>query len=219
MKHDYQLETLPVGPFEVNCFLLSNATGEALVVDPGDDVERILEHLEKRHLTVAAYLMTHGHADHVSGLSEMVQARPAPIAMHPKDVEWAFSDRNQLPPFYPSPPKRPSKIEHLITDGQELVLAGFAVRVLSTPGHSPGSVCFHLPALKILFSGDTLFAGSVGRTDFPGGSSRTLAQSLLKLAGLPGATRVYPGHGPDTTLDEEKRTNYFMQNAGGNIPE
>jgi len=117
---------------------------------------------------------------------------------------------NQYPPDYP-PTAPPEEIAYSLADGQALEIAGLEFKVLATPGHSPGGVCFHFPSAQALFCGDTLFAGSVGRTDLPGGDGRLLGQSLKKLAALPNTTRICPGHGPTSTIGEEKATNYFLQ--------
>lgn len=209
-----QVETIPVGFLEVNSYVVRGNGQEALVVDPGDDAERILAFLRKHQLSVAAYLITHGHADHVSALAEVHRAYPAPVAMHPDDARWAFGEMNQLPPFY-SAPSRPAGLERDALDGREWTDAGLRWKVIATPGHSPGGVCYYFEDEGVLFSGDTLFQGSVGRTDLRGGNPRTLSESIARLARLPDTTRVYPGHGPSTTLAIEKETNYFLRNSVG----
>jgi glyoxylase-like metal-dependent hydrolase (beta-lactamase superfamily II) len=204
------IETIVVGEFQVNCFVVWGQSDKALVIDPGSDAELILQFLKQKKLTVAAYLVTHGHMDHICGLADLYSARPAPIGISEDDLEWSFSNANQMPPYY-GVPKRPAEIARLLKDGQEWNDAGLAYKVISTPGHTPGAVCFHFEGANCLFTGDTLFAGSVGRTDLPGGSSRVLSASLKKLAGLPDATLIYPGHGLSSDIAMEKRTNYFMQ--------
>jgi len=203
------IETLVVGAFEVNCYLLNGAGRPALVVDPGDEAERIRARLDELGWDAAAVLLTHGHADHLSGLGGLLAAQPLPVYLHAQDARWAFTARNQIPPYYAGLAAAPAGLQP-VADGQELTLAGLTCRVLATPGHSPGGVCYYFPAAAALFSGDTLFQGSVGRTDVAGGDGRVLAQSLRRLAGLPDATRVYPGHGPATTIAAEKRTNFFF---------
>ena len=121
-----------------------------------------------------------------------------------------FGDANQMMPFY-GPPKRPSRIERELEDGQTWEDGGLAYQVIETPGHTPGGVCFLFPESNVLIVGDTLFAGSVGRTDLPGGNSRVLQESLRRLKQLDDGIAVYPGHGPTTTIGHEKRTNFFMQ--------
>ncbi|MBN1669406.1 MAG: MBL fold metallo-hydrolase [Kiritimatiellae bacterium] len=203
------IETLVVSAFQTNCYLVWGASPDALVIDPGDQADGILARIRARELRVAAYLLTHGHVDHVSALAELYDAMPAPVGISAKDAGWAFSEKNQIFPY--SAPRRPGEVARLFEHGQEWTDAGLAWRVVSTPGHTPGGVCLHFPAERILFTGDTLFAGSVGRTDLPGGHPRMLAESLKKLAAFPDETRVYPGHGPPSTIGEEKRTNFYLR--------
>ena len=205
-----QIETIVVGPLEVNCYVAHEPSGGAIVIDPGGDAEAIMRLLADRELTVAAYALTHGHMDHISALAELHGSHPAPVGMHAQDLNWAFEETNQMPPFY-GVPGRPSDVERIYAGGQTWEDAAMRYTVMSTPGHSPGSVCLHFPDEGVLFAGDTLFAGSVGRTDLPGGNSRLLTTSLGVLARLPEETVVYPGHGPRTTIGQEKRTNFFMR--------
>lgn len=198
-----------VGDFEVNCYVVWGDAQRALVIDPGADPEAVADVLDSRRLTVAAFLITHGHMDHVCALAPLATRYPAPIAMHPKDAAWAFSRANSMPP-YPVP-TRPAAIERPLADGQTFEDGGLHYHVIATPGHTPGGVCFHFPEAKALFTGDTLFAGSVGRTDLPGGDDVVLSASLKVLTRLPDATTVYPGHGPKTTVGREKATNPFIR--------
>lgn len=207
------VDTIPVGPYEVNCYVLRReGQRDAIVVDPGSDAEVIEDALARHKLTVCAYLITHGHVDHICALAPLHRKRPAPIFAHADDARWMFDERNQLHPYYPNPAKPDAPVQ-TVRDGEELELNGFKCRVIATPGHSPGGVCYHFADEKVLLSGDTLFEGSVGRTDLPGGSARTLTDSIRILARLPDATRVYPGHGPSTTIAAEKAQNFFMRGA------
>jgi len=210
-----QIETMVVGPYEVNCYIASAAGGaEAVVIDPGAEADAIAQHLCVARLTPVAYLLTHGHADHIGGLEKMLAAFAAPVYVHAEEQRWAFLPRNALPPFY-FPPRTPPKDQVTVSDGDELHLAGLTFRVIATPGHTPGGVCYFAAQDQVVFTGDTLFQGTVGRTDLPGGDGRVLAQSLKKLAVLPPATRVYPGHGAASTIADEQRTNiYFRAPAG-----
>lgn len=205
-----QIETIVVGEFQVNCFVVVGEANEAIIIDPGKDADMISSFIRQNGLSVSAYLLTHGHVDHVSAIADLQDEFPAPVALHGEDIKWAFTETNEAPPFY-APPRAPSEISRVLTDGQELTDAGLTYKVLSTPGHTPGSVCFHFVDQGILITGDTLFAGSVGRTDLPGGNSRVLSESLKKLAALPDTLKVFPGHGPASDIATEKRTNYFMQ--------
>ncbi len=205
-------DCIPTGPFQANCWVLSTPARRALVVDPGGDAAAILALLDRRRLTVAGFLLTHGHVDHLGALAEVADRHPAPIGMHAADLAWAFGPANQVPSFYPAP-RRPRAACQPLSDGLCVASDGLRYTVIATPGHSPGSVCFHCPADGCLVTGDTLFQGTVGRTDLPGGDGRALADSLRRLAALPPATRVYPGHGPATTLAEECRRNQFLKAA------
>jgi hydroxyacylglutathione hydrolase len=205
-----KIETIAVGPVGTNCYVVTNDAAEAIIIDPGDEAGRIASFIESSGLSVAAYLLTHGHTDHVAGLAPLHRAFPAPIAIHGLDLEWTFTDMNQLPPWCPVP-EEPAEIERVFSDGDEFTDAGLRYAVIHTPGHTPGSVCFHFADNNILFTGDTLFAGSVGRTDLPGGNSRTLTGSLSKIAAFRDSTVLYPGHGPATGLATEKSTNFFLQ--------
>ncbi|MBM4142313.1 MAG: MBL fold metallo-hydrolase [Lentisphaerae bacterium] len=205
------VRTIAVGDFLANC-LVAWKNAQALVIDPGDEPRRIIELLDAEKLTVACYLLTHGHADHAMALAELARARPAPVALHAADAAWAFERPNPVLPFHPSP-ARPDAIARLLRGGEEFTDAGMRWTAIHTPGHTPGSVCYHLPDEGLLFTGDTLFAGSAGRTDLPGGDAAALAASLRKLAGLPDATRLHCGHGPRTTLGAEKRDNPYVRAA------
>jgi hydroxyacylglutathione hydrolase len=205
------MDTIVVGDFEVNCFVLHGTESRCVVVDPGKDADAILDVIRRQRLSVDGYILTHGHFDHLSALADLYDRHPAPVACHPRDWEWAFTPANAMPPQY-GPPRKPSDcVPVALSESQPLAMAGLTFRVIETPGHTPGSVCLYLPGEHVLITGDTLFAGSVGRTDLPGGSARALSASLKKLAALPPETTVHPGHGPATDIAAEKRTNYFMQ--------
>lgn len=200
---------IEVGPFESNCYLLAGGGDRVLVIDPGDDAARILAQLRSLSVAPTAVLLTHGHVDHISGVAGLLESFPVPVHMHPADLAWAFRTANQLPPYYAAPTGRPPEIRE-VNDGDRLDIAGIELTVLATPGHTPGGVCYRVTSSGDLFTGDTLFHGSVGRTDFPGGDPRAMTASLRRLAALPPETRVWPGHGPDTTLAEELRSNPFL---------
>jgi len=205
------LEAIVTGAFEEICYLAWNSKNQALIFDPGFDADLIDQTLEGHELDVVAYICTHGHADHINALAELHRHRPAPIAMHTNDQAWAFESINQMPPHYPVPPRPEVKEIHALETATDWTFANLHFQCIETPGHTPGSCCILFPETNILISGDTLFKGSCGRTDLPGGDARQLRQSLNKLKQLPAETRVYPGHGPDTTIETERATNYFMQ--------
>ena len=201
-----QHKTIPVGSYCVNCLILWQGT-DALIVDPGQDADLIVSFLSERGLVPQAILFTHGHFDHIGGLPGLLAKYPdLPVYAHPSDGPMFGHPMNQMPPEYPCVAK-PANLR----DIREAPAAfpGFAFQVLETPGHTPGSVCLKFGDL--LLSGDTLFAGSCGRTDFPGGSMAAMRRSLAALATLPPETTVVPGHGPATTIGTEVATNPFME--------
>ncbi len=205
------VSSLVVSLFASNCFIVRRPGAEqALVIDPGDNADDILARLAALRVEVAAYLLTHGHVDHVSALAAMVRARPAPVAMHPADARWAFTEVAAFPPWYEAP-EAPPAIERSFAEGQTWTDAGLTYSVIETPGHSPGGVALYFKEEGVLFAGDTLFKGSVGRSDLPGSQPADLAASLRKLLTLPDATTVYCGHGDPTTIGDERRTNPFLR--------
>ena len=207
------IELIPVGPYEVNCAIVWGESKQALIIDPGHNAADIQAILAENGLTVAAILLTHGHADHIHALSALHRAHPAPIYLHPADQQWAFGPSNQIPPYYSVPAKPDTELLNP-ADSQSLekLMRLYAVECIETPGHTPGCVCYWFKEDNICFTGDTLFKGSAGRTDLPGGNARTLTASLKKLAEmLPGDTRIVAGHGDDTTMAYELATNFFLQ--------
>lgn len=193
--------TIPVGAFEVNCSVMSE-NGRAWIVDPGQDAETIVNLLERLQMQPAAILLTHAHFDHIGAIPELQAKYPElPVYVHPDDRAAFGHPMNQYPPDYPR-----VALPDIVRDCRENGVA----QVIETPGHTPGGVCYHFPSMKLLLSGDTLFAGSIGRTDLPGGDHPTLIASLRKLAELPDETLVVPGHGPTTTIATEKRSNPWM---------
>jgi glyoxylase-like metal-dependent hydrolase (beta-lactamase superfamily II) len=205
------IETVIVGELQVNCHVLwQEPSRGALVLDPGWNAPRIIDCLRRNNLTVACYLLTHGHVDHLSALADMYDVMPAPIALHAADLEWAFTEENMFPPFCP-PPRAPPEVERKLRAGRSYEDAGLAYEVVHTPGHTPGSVCFLFREQHALFSGDTLFAGSIGRTDFPRSDQAAMEESLRTLSMLSAGTDVYPGHGPCTSIRHELRVNPFLR--------
>jgi len=207
------IELLTVGPYEVNCAIIWGEAKTALVIDPGADADNIETVLQKNGLTVTAYLLTHGHVDHISALAELHTARPAPVYLHADDEKWAFSEKNQIPPYYPVPRKPDTEFLHPgnVKTFDELKRL-YAIECLETPGHTPGCVCYWFKEAGVCFTGDTLFKESCGRTDLPGGDARTLTASLKKLAEtLPSETRIIAGHGEESTMAHELATNFFLQ--------
>ena len=205
-----KIEQILVGPFEVNCFAIYMPSNNSIIIDPGYDAEKIAAFIKKKNIVPCAYLLTHGHIDHVSAVADLCDQWKAPVLINKLDSEWAFTTANAMPPYYPAPRKPESEIR-TITDGETIKNSDLEFQALSTPGHTKGSMCFFFKKEGILFTGDTLFSGSVGRTDFPGGDSKILSKSLAILKKLPESTKIFPGHGPSSDIKTEKETNYFMQ--------
>ena len=203
-------EIIPSGPYGTNCVILWERPGEAWLVDPGGGAETLFNFMARRGVLPAGIVLTHGHCDHIGALDALLAAYPVPVYMDGADAAWAFTPRNAIPGAYPAPPSRPATLAAL---RDEPAFGGLAARVLRTPGHTPGSACLWFEGAGLLLSGDTLFAGSVGRVDLPGGDAAALMASLRALAGLPGATVVIPGHGPTTTIGEEVESNPFLDEA------
>lgn len=187
---------LPLGMLQTNCYILSEGS-RCLVIDPGGEPEKVLSLLEQEGLTLEAILLTHGHFDHVGGVRTLAAETDCPVYLCEADLS--------LPAAMTSGPLYHT---HSYGEGDRLTLAGMEFSVLHTPGHTPGSVCLKFG--EHLFTGDTLFAGSIGRTDFPGSSPAAMGRSLSRLAALEEQLHVYPGHGETTTLDEEKRYNPYL---------
>jgi glyoxylase-like metal-dependent hydrolase (beta-lactamase superfamily II) len=204
------IKYVTVGLAQSNCYFLWNDQKETLVIDPGGEADTILNALAQEHLNVIAYPLTHGHVDHVEALADVHAARPAPMGMHPADASWAFTPQNALPPWY-GPPADPGPMERHYEEGQTWTDGGMTYQVLFTPGHTPGGVSFYFEEEGVLVSGDCLFMGGIGRTDLPGGHTPTLMASLKRLLTLPDETRVLSGHGPETTIGAERRTNPFLR--------
>jgi hydroxyacylglutathione hydrolase len=204
-----QIETLAVGPLQVNCFIVAcEKTRETLVVDPGDEAERILQRLQENDLQLKIVVNTHGHFDHIGGNRRLVEASGAELLIHQADLPVLRRAREHAAIYGMSVTPSPEPTR-LLAGGETIEVGEMSLQVLHTPGHSPGGIC--LLGEGHLFVGDTLFAGSVGRTDLPGGDHDTLIDGIRRqLLILPEATVVHPGHGPDTTIGREKRINPYL---------
>ena len=193
------IRTLPLGAYQTNCYIIREASSTSCcVIDPGYAPETVLAALEKEGLTLEAILLTHGHFDHVGAVRELAAQTDCLVYLNSRDLS--------MPPMFTA---GPLYYTHTYDEGDTLSLAGLTLQVLSTPGHTPGSVC--LMTEGTLFSGDTLFSGSCGRTDLPGGDWATIVSSLKRLATLPDGLSVHPGHGESTTLAWEKKYNPYMK--------
>ena len=196
-----QVTRLPLGVYQANCYIIhAEASKSCCVLDPGGEAKKVLEFMENRGLTLDAVLLTHGHFDHVGGVKDLHDATGCKVFLCTEDctmpAKWTAGELFYTDSF---------------AEGDVLDLAGLSIRILHTPGHTPGSVC--LMVENSIFCGDTLFAGSCGRTDLPGGDQNVLFASLLRLADLEGDYTVYPGHSGSTTLAREKQYNPFIKRA------
>ena len=206
------LEVLPVGMLQCNCSILGDeATNEAIVVDPGDEIDRILAIVAKHGLTVKQIIVTHAHIDHIAGAAKLRAATGAPVYYNQLDLPLVKIMDVQAgwlgvaTPIVAAP-------DASAEEGFKVAAGGLQGVVLHTPGHTEGSISLHFPAEKLLLAGDTLFAGSIGRTDLPGGDFRKIMASLReRLIVLPEETKVIAGHGPATTIALERESNPFLQ--------
>jgi hydroxyacylglutathione hydrolase len=205
-------EILPVGPLQCNCSILGDETSrEAMVIDPGDDIPRILAILARHQLTVKQIVITHAHIDHIAGAQQLKRITGAPILYNQLDLPLVrMMDEQAGWLGIATPEVLPPDAD--LPDDSMVSIANLRASILHTPGHTPGSLCLYLPAHHLLLAGDTLFAGSVGRTDLPGGDTQTLLRSIhQRLLTLPDTTRVVPGHGPSTLIGLERESNPFLQ--------
>jgi len=204
-------EILPVGPLQCNCSIIGDeTTHEAMVIDPGDDIEDVQAILRKHNLQVKQIVITHAHIDHVGGAMKLRAATGAPILLNKNDYALLKMLDEQAAWIGMASPGK-VEIDRTIGNGETISAGSHTAQVLETPGHTEGSICLFFAPEKILIAGDTLFAGSIGRTDLPGGSTEKIMRSLHHLSSsLPDNTQVIPGHGPLTTIGEEKETNPFL---------
>ena len=206
-------QVLAVGMLECNCSVVGDeATGEAVVIDPGDDVERVQEILTRHHLRAKYIIATHAHIDHVGGIEKLQRATGAAVLMHAGDLPL-YQNLAQQAAWLGIRPPAVVAVDQFLREGDTLRWGPLALEVLHTPGHSPGSLSLHLPGEQPrIFSGDTLFQGGIGRTDLWGGSFEQIMQSIRDaLLLFPDETPVYPGHGPPTTIGQERESNPFLR--------
>lgn len=209
-----QIQCMVLGAVQTNCYIIENTElHQAVVIDPADEEEAIIRALQEQEMELKAILLTHGHFDHGLAAPRLSSRMRAPIYANEAEKEL-LADPHMTASFmvgreYALEP------EMLVRDGQELQLAGIKIQVIHTPGHTVGGTCYYLPDYGILFAGDTLFAGSVGRTDLPTGNGRKLIDSIReKLLILPDETLVLPGHGGQTTIENERKYNPYLDEGG-----
>jgi hydroxyacylglutathione hydrolase len=196
------------GPFEENTYLVADsASGDAILIDPGDEGEALVDAVRRAGLTLRAIWLTHAHIDHIGGIAAVRRALPVPVFLHRDDLE-IYENGETIARTYGVPFEQPENPDHWLNDGDELTVGELRFRIMHAPGHAPGHVVIH--GHGVAFVGDCLFAGSIGRTDLPLSDGAELARSLARIAELPAETVVYSGHGPSTTIGEELRTNPFL---------
>lgn len=203
------IRIIPVGPLEANCFIVADeATKKAIIIDPGDEPDRILEVLNNEGVSADYIVCTHAHFDHVGAIPEIKKATDAGVIIHRDELEIynAAQDQGAIWGYEVVPLPEP---DIFVEDGDAIEVGGLQFKVLHTPGHSPGSIC--LFGQDVVITGDTLFAGAVGRTDFYGGDMNKLKTSFERLMALPSATEVLAGHGPNSTIGRERSTNFFLK--------
>jgi glyoxylase-like metal-dependent hydrolase (beta-lactamase superfamily II) len=204
-------EILPVGPLQCNCSVIGDeSTREGLVIDPGDNIEDVVSIVRKHNLQIKQIVVTHAHIDHVGGAMKLRAATGAAILLNQNDYALLKMLDAQAAWIGVAPPGK-VEIDHSVAQADSIKTGSLSADVIHTPGHTEGSICLYFPAEKKLIAGDTLFAGSIGRTDLPGGSFEKIIRSLHdKVLELPDDTVVIPGHGPLTTIGDERQSNPFL---------
>lgn len=202
------LEKFVVGPLEENTYVIADeATKEAIVIDPGDESDRLIDFIKDKGLQAKSIICTHAHFDHVGATGDIKKATGGKILIHRKDMEVYETAKDQAA-FWGYDIDDIPQPDGFLDEGDDIRLGNLNFKVMHTPGHSPGGICLY--GEGILLTGDTIFKGSVGRTDFPGGSAEELKKSFRRLLELPEDTKIYSGHGPDTSVGIEKKTNFFV---------
>ncbi|MFK8793104.1 MBL fold metallo-hydrolase [Planococcus plakortidis] len=208
-----KIDRLELGPVQTNCYIVSGDAKQCLIFDPGEEAGKIQELLKRKQLTPLAILLTHAHFDHIGAVDELREVYGIPVYLHYKERDFlGLPNLNGSGKYAALPDYRVAEADKLITEERSLEIGPFKTELYHTPGHSPGSVSFYFPHDRFAIVGDTLFAGSIGRTDLAEGSEQVLLKSIREsLLTLPDETFLFPGHGPETTPIQEKHHNPFLQ--------
>ncbi|HET7628463.1 MAG TPA: MBL fold metallo-hydrolase [Bacillales bacterium] len=200
-----------LGPVQTNAYVVTNDKRDALILDPGAESEKLFDYIERNEFNPLAVLLTHAHFDHIGALEDVRRRWQIPVYLHSREADWLGDPEKNGSAYFPLGEVTAEAADELIRDEGELKIASFRFEIFETPGHSPGSVSYYDREHGIVFSGDALFAGSIGRTDLYGGDQQMLLKSITeKLLTLPDDTVVASGHGPETTIGKEKRMNPFL---------
>ncbi len=203
-----KIKSIIVGPIQSNCYIVYDEKSlEALVIDPGEEAGKIVRAIDDNHLKVRYIVCTHGHFDHIGAVTGVKKHTGAKVAINKNDIE-IYRHAREFAASWGFHIDQPPDPDLLVEDGDEIVAGGLQLRALITPGHSPGGICLY--GKGVLFTGDTIFAGSVGRTDLYGGDVEELKKSFARLILLPADTEIFPGHGSSSTIRKEKATNFFI---------
>ncbi len=204
------IETIPLGIYATNCYIFGDSLSkEVVIIDPADEANKIINIIEKNNYIVKYIIITHGHFDHILALKDIKQKYNAPVAIHKDDAEYLSNNNANLSVDVPNVKIESVTADIILNDGDVINLGKYKLEIIHTPGHTNGGIC--IKADDVLFSGDTLFLNSIGRTDLPTGSFDKLEASIKKLYTLGDNIKVYPGHGPSTTIGQEKRTNPYVR--------
>ncbi|TCN22879.1 MBL fold metallo-hydrolase [Mesobacillus foraminis] len=202
---------LPLGPLQTNCYILSNRNNSCLIIDPGEEAEKVFRYLNQKKLKPAAILLTHAHFDHIGAVEPIRAKYSVPVYLHTQEKKWLTDPVLNGSRLFGMGEVKAEPADYLLSGNQDLSIGEFTFTVLETPGHSPGSISFYFQEAGLVASGDALFQGSIGRTDLPGGSHETLLKSIhKKLLVMPEETLVLSGHGPVTTIRQEMDSNPFL---------
>jgi hydroxyacylglutathione hydrolase len=203
---------LALGPLQTNCYILSQKDGSSLIIDPGEEPNKIIQYISSKKLFPKAILLTHAHFDHIGAVDAIREKYGIPVYVHKQEKSWLSDPSlNGSQFFIPGQQIQAKSADYIISNEKTMVIEGFTFEVFETPGHSPGSISFYFKEAGIVASGDALFQASIGRTDLPGGNHNQLLESIhKKLLVLPEETLVLPGHGPATTIGQEMDSNPFL---------